>query len=39
MILLKGSTFADVYQYILIMLGYGIVMITLAIARYKKVSS
>ncbi len=39
MILLKGSTFADVYQYILIMLGYGIGMISLAVVRYRKVSS
>jgi ABC-2 type transport system permease protein len=39
MILLKGSTFADIYQYLMIMLGYGIVMITLAVARYRKVSA
>jgi len=39
MILLKGSTFGDIYQSLLIMLGYGIGMISLAVVRYRKVSS
>jgi hypothetical protein len=39
MILLKGSTIADIYQYLLIMLGYGIGIITLAIVPYRKASA
>lgn len=38
MILLKGSTFADIYKDFLILLGYGMAVITLAVIRYKKVA-
>jgi ABC-2 type transport system permease protein len=38
MILLKGSTLTDIYKDLLIMLGYGIGMISLAVVRYRKVS-
>ena len=38
MILLKGSTFADIYKDLLILLGYGIAMISLAVWRYRKVA-
>ncbi|MEI6124621.1 MAG: ABC transporter permease [Bacteroidota bacterium] len=38
MILLKGSTFMDIYRDFLILLGYGTTMILLAIWRYRKVS-
>lgn len=38
MILLKGSTFGDIYKEFLILLGYGIAMISLAVFRYRKVS-
>lgn len=39
MILLKGSTFMDIYKELLIMLGYGIGMISLAVWRYRKVGN
>jgi len=39
MILLKGSTLTDIYKDLLIMLGYGIGMISLAVWRYRKVSA
>lgn len=39
MIMLKGSTFTDIYHYLIIMLGYGIGMISLAIWRYRKVAA
>lgn len=39
MILLKGSAFSDVYKDILTLFIYGIVLISLATWRYKKVSS
>lgn len=38
MILLKGSGFADIYRDFLILLGYGITVITFAVIRYRKVS-
>ncbi len=37
MILLKGSGFKDIYQDFFMLLGYGIVVVTLAVNRYKKV--
>lgn len=39
MILLKGSGFTDIYKDFFILLGYGIVVITLAVTRYRKVNS
>jgi ABC-2 type transport system permease protein len=39
MILLKGSTLADIYPTLLIMAGYGAAMISLAMWRYRKVSA
>jgi ABC-2 type transport system permease protein len=39
MILLKGSTLADIYPTLLIMAGYGVAMISLAMWRYRKVSA
>jgi ABC-2 type transport system permease protein len=38
MILLKGSGFTDIYKDLLILFGYGILVITLAVNRYRKVS-
>jgi len=38
MILLKGSGFTDIYRDFLILLGYGITVITFAVIRYRKVS-
>ena len=39
MILLKGSNFHDIYKDFMILLGYGVAMITLAVVKYKKVSN
>jgi len=38
MILLKGSGFTDIYKDFLILLGYGVAVITMAVVRYRKVS-
>lgn len=38
MILLRGSGFADIYKDFMILLGYGLIVITIAIVRYRKVT-